>query len=76
VKTGDKMSAGTDSKVSLSVYGDKARLESVILDASVSTNKKKNPFERNSLDEFEIEGVDIGNVNYCFFWFAQLFSSF
>lgn len=63
VKTGDKMNAGTDSNVKLTIIGNKSSLESFALDAK-SSKKKKNLFEKGNLDEFEFESTDVGKVNY------------
>lgn len=63
VKTGDKMNAGTDSNVHVSLYGSKSAVESIALDAGVSRRAAKtNLFERASLDEFEFEANDVGKV--------------
>lgn len=61
VKTGDKMNAGTDSNVKLTIIG-KSSLE-FALDAK-SSKKKKNLFEKGNLDEFEFESTDVGKVSY------------
>jgi outer membrane biosynthesis protein TonB len=62
VKTGNKTSAGTDSNVTLTIFGTKTSLQSLRLDAEKSTKKKKNLFEKGNVDEFEITGNDVGKV--------------
>lgn len=62
IKTGNKMNAGTDSNVILSIYGNKSSLQSIPLDMKISTKSKKNLFEKGSIDEFETDGNDVGKV--------------
>lgn len=57
------MNAGTDSKVQLSIYGNKTSVESMLLDSKFS-KKKKNLFEKGNTDEFEIEENDVGKVKF------------
>lgn len=59
------MNAGTDSNVTLSIYGDRSALQSILLDSKISpslNNKKSNLFEKGSTDVFELEGNDVGKV--------------
>lgn len=75
IKTGDKTGAGTDSAVRLSIYGDKSQIESVQLDQNVAVNaKKKNLFEKNSLDEFQLNGDNIGTVKSLFLLYYYFIS--
>lgn len=56
IKTGDAKNVGN---VYLSIYGSKLQIEKVHL----NENKiKKTGFEKNKLDEFEINGIDVGDV--------------
>ncbi|CAF5145800.1 unnamed protein product, partial [Rotaria sp. Silwood1] len=53
VFTGDKSGAGTDSKVFLTIYGERQLIKS-------KTNK--NPFERKQEDIFEIKAPSLGKL--------------
>ncbi|CAF2355156.1 unnamed protein product [Rotaria sp. Silwood2] len=60
VITGDKRSAGTDSQVYITLFGDNGkRTEKLHLKKS-ATNK--NPFERNQTDEFRVKGDYVGEL--------------
>lgn len=63
VKTGNKLAAGTDSNVTLIIYGSKGTSPPIALNSSISTNAKANLFEKGNLDEFEIELNDLGKVS-------------
>lgn len=59
VKTGEM---GTNSNVFVSLYGSKSAVESIGLNEQVS-KRKKNLFEKATLDEFEFEANDVGKVS-------------
>lgn len=59
VHTGDKLGAGTDANVSMTLYGEQDDTGTVLLKSS-KTNRNK--FERNQMDEFVIEAVEIGEI--------------
>ena len=59
VKTGE---TGTNSNVFVSLYGNKSAIESIGLNEQVS-KRKKNLFEKATLDEFEFEANDVGKVS-------------
>jgi hypothetical protein len=64
VKTGDKRGAGTDARVTLKLFGDKADSGDRHLNkADNGSGPFANKFERNQLDEFVIESDDLGNVS-------------
>ena len=54
VYTTDCAMAGTDSKVSFVLYGDKGKSEPIILE------NKDNNFERGSIDKFKVDIKDVG----------------
>eukprot|EP01118_Nematostelium_gracile_P009375 TRINITY_DN3151_c0_g1_i3.p1 TRINITY_DN3151_c0_g1~~TRINITY_DN3151_c0_g1_i3.p1 ORF type:complete len:513 (-),score=190.16 TRINITY_DN3151_c0_g1_i3:51-1589(-) len=56
VFTGDRRGAGTDANVFIELYGDKGRTGSRPL------NNSQNNFERAQVDNFTIEGADIGKL--------------
>lgn len=56
VWTSDVRFAGTDSNVSMTVYGDKGKTESLAL-----SNNTDN-FERNKLDTFKLEFPSVGKI--------------
>ena len=60
VYTGDKLGAGTDANVYMTLYGEVDDTGTVLLKSS-KTNRNK--FERNQMDEFVVEAVDIGDIN-------------
>ncbi|ESN92438.1 hypothetical protein HELRODRAFT_181307, partial [Helobdella robusta] len=60
VKTGNKFGAGTDSEVYVALHGKSRTTDRLILKKSLS--KSKNPFERNSLDVFQMDAVDVGKI--------------
>lgn len=56
MKTGGVKNIGS---VFLSIYGTKAELDKIVL----KENKlKKAGFDKDALDEFDISGVDVGEV--------------
>ena len=59
VHTGNKLGAGTDANVYVVLFGGKDDTGTMFLKSS-KTNKNK--FERNQMDEFVIEAVDIGEL--------------
>ncbi|XP_063067192.1 lipoxygenase homology domain-containing protein 1-like [Engraulis encrasicolus] len=59
VRTGDVYGAGTDANVFLTIYGDLGDTGERQLSTS---NTNSNKFERGSLDEFNLEAVDLGQV--------------
>ncbi|XP_058024091.1 lipoxygenase homology domain-containing protein 1 [Ahaetulla prasina] len=59
VKTGDKKNAGTDSNVFIILYGSKDDTGTIYLKAS-KTNRNK--FERDKVDVFTVECVDLGDL--------------
>lgn len=63
VKTGNKISSGTDAQVTLIVHGNKASSQPISLNSSISKNTKpKDLFEKGTTDEFECEAADVGKV--------------
>jgi hypothetical protein len=67
VKTGSVMGAGTDANVYITLNGDK---DKIVRQPLKTPQSRKNPFERNSKDDFIIDDIDVGSV--CFFY-ASLF---
>jgi hypothetical protein len=59
VTTGNKLGAGTDSKVFLVLYGDKGQSDKLHL---VETKTNTDPFEKGKKDVFDISTVNIGDV--------------
>ncbi len=59
VYTGDKWGAGTDANVYVILHGEQDDTGQIFLKTS-KTNRDK--FERNKCDEFDIEAVDIGEL--------------
>ena len=59
VHTGDKFGAGTDANVYVTLFGEVDDTGTVFLKSS-KTNRNK--FERNQIDEFVVEAVDIGDL--------------
>jgi hypothetical protein len=60
VKTANEMSAGTDSNVFISLFGEKGELPNLQL----KNSNKKNAFEQDGLDIFTLEKLaDIGKVS-------------
>ncbi|KAL8614278.1 hypothetical protein ACOMHN_007616 [Nucella lapillus] len=59
VTSGDVWGAGTDANVFIILYGDKDNTGKMFLKSSL-TNKNK--FERNQMDEFILETVNIGEL--------------
>ena len=59
VKTGDEYSAGTTAGVYLTIYGVKGRSEKIRLERK----KGKKPFQRDSLDKFEIKIPHVGRID-------------
>jgi hypothetical protein len=56
VKTGNRWGAGTDANVYISVYGNKGDTGKRML------SKPGNCFERDQMDEFGVQAVDIGEI--------------
>ena len=56
VITGDRLGAGTDANVSITIFGDKGDSGSVKLDSS------GNDFERNQIDEYGVPVPDLGEL--------------
>nr|CAB3263471.1 lipoxygenase homology domain-containing protein 1-like [Phallusia mammillata] len=56
VTTGDVFNAGTDANVTLQLYGEDGKSESIKL-----RNRTDN-FERNAVDKFKIESKDVGPI--------------
>ena len=65
VKTGDVFGAGTNANVSVVLFGYRGDSGEHQLTHS-ATNRNK--FERNQLDEFTIESVDLGELTKCRIW--------
>jgi len=65
VKTGSVTAAGTDANVYITLNGDK---DKIVRQPLKTPQSRRNPFEKNSKDDFIIEDVDIGSV--CFFYFS------
>jgi lipoxygenase homology domain-containing protein 1 len=59
IKTGDKVSAGTDADVHIKIYGEKGDTGTVRLEYSDNTSNK---FERGRVDDFKIENEDLGKI--------------
>merc|ERR1712159_861360 len=59
VETGDKSGAGTDANVYIIIIGERCSTDKIFLENS-KTHKKM--FERDQVDSFTIESVDVGNV--------------
>ena len=59
VYTGDKFGAGTDADVHIQLYGDQDDTGTINLKSSKT---HKNKFERNQMDEFVVQAVDIGEL--------------
>ena len=59
VYTGDKSGAGTDADVYIQLFGDQDDTGTVNLKSSKT---HKNKFERNQMDEFVVQAVDIGEL--------------
>jgi PLAT/LH2 domain len=58
--TGDKSGAGTDSQVYITLFGNNGkRTEKLHLKKSLNN---KDPFERNQIDQFRVEGNYIGEL--------------
>lgn len=56
VKTGDRRGAGTDANVKFTLYGDKGESPTTTL------NNARDNFERNKMDQFDFECVDVGKL--------------
>ncbi|XP_078580092.1 lipoxygenase homology domain-containing protein 1-like isoform X2 [Branchiostoma floridae x Branchiostoma japonicum] len=65
VKTGDVRGAGTDANVYIILYGEND--DTGIMQLKTSKNNS-NKFERNQLDEFTLEAVDIGDLKKIKIW--------
>uniref|UniRef100_A0A8C9C8T9 Lipoxygenase homology PLAT domains 1 n=1 Tax=Phocoena sinus TaxID=42100 RepID=A0A8C9C8T9_PHOSS len=61
LKTGDLPGASTDSTVYIKLYGDKS--DTIKQDLLVSDNNLKDYFERDRVDEFTLETLNIGPIN-------------
>ncbi len=59
VKTGDVRNAGTDADVTLKMFGSRGDSGAKVLRSS---DNHGNKFERGKVDEFMIEGEDIGKI--------------
>lgn len=57
--TANKLGAGTDSAVSIIIYGDKGETEKIQLKES-TTNK--NPFEKGKTDKFVLNALNVGDI--------------
>ena len=58
-QTGSENGSGTDSKVFLSFFGDKAK---ILKHQMQKPESGKNPFEKTSKDVFKFNEADVGNV--------------
>ena len=59
------MGAGTDSNVSITIFGAKDNTGELKLNEAVWKNqKKKDLFERGQMDEFEVEAKDVGIIDH------------
>jgi hypothetical protein len=65
------MSAGTDANVYITLNGDKDKIVRQLLKTPQS---RRNPFEKNSKDDFIIDDTDVGSV--CFFYFSVFIQNF
>ncbi|XP_023606577.1 lipoxygenase homology domain-containing protein 1 isoform X2 [Myotis lucifugus] len=59
IKTGDKKNAGTDANVFITLFGTQDDTGMALLKSS-KTNS--NPFERDSIDVFTVEALDLGDL--------------
>ncbi|CAF3558596.1 unnamed protein product, partial [Adineta steineri] len=59
VKTGSALGAGTDANVFITLNGDKQKIARHQLEKPES---KRNPYERNSKDDFKFNEVDVGQL--------------
>lgn len=59
VYTGDKFGAGTDADVFVQLFGEEDDTGHINLKSSKT---HKNKFERNQMDEFVVQAVDIGEI--------------
>ncbi|CAF1123841.1 unnamed protein product [Adineta ricciae] len=59
VKTGSPMGSGTDANVFITLNGDKQRIVRRPLE---KPDSGRNPFERNSKDDFKFEDTDVGQL--------------
>lgn len=59
VHTGDKLGAGTNSKVFITLYGHSGRKTEKI---RLKDSNHKDPFERNQTDVFHVNGENIGEL--------------
>ncbi len=57
VKTGNKDNAGTSARVYITLHGANASTAEIQLD-----NPNRNDFERNQLDDFEVNAADVGDL--------------
>ncbi len=58
VKTGDVSMAGTDANVSICLFGEKEDTG----DIALKNGDKKNPFEQNQVDTFNITAKNVGDI--------------
>ncbi|CAF1384950.1 unnamed protein product [Adineta steineri] len=59
VKTGSALGAGTDANVFITLNGDKQKIARHQL---AKPESKRNPYERNSKDDFKFNEVDVGQL--------------
>jgi PLAT/LH2 domain len=59
IKTGDKVGAGTDSNIFMTIYGDRGQTGEIRLNGLLSGNA----FERNQIDALALQGfLDVGTL--------------
>lgn len=62
VITGDLPGAGTDANVSIIIYGTNGDTGKRPL-----KQRFRDLFEKNQIDKFQIEALDLGKTQYCYF---------
>ncbi len=62
IKTGSSDGAGTDSNVSLEIFGKNGATHKILLDKSLSLKKEVDLFEIGNTDLFEVEAANVGKV--------------
>ena len=63
IKTGSSQEAGTDSNVSLEIFGKNGATHKIFLNKNFSLDKNADLFERGKIDIFEVEATNVGKVN-------------
>ena len=63
VKTGSSQEAGTDSNVSLEIFGKNGATHKIFLTKNFCLDKNADLFERGKIDIFEVEATNVGKVS-------------